>query len=465
MAIERRVPNRVRQFRIFSIGLALLGVVVFWAMHVAFTRQLDAMIGDETQTLIDEYRTGGDRELREAIAEREMSRSPTRMVYAVFAPDGRKLYGTLRTERPRPGLHDILFNDPGEGPDPARALAIDIAPEQRLVVAADREWIERIDKTVIEVFVAAFVAASLIAFAGALMFGGYLRRRLRAISGTAEAIIGGDIRERMPVSARRDEFDQLASTLNRMLDRIEGLLENLRQVSSDVAHDLRTPLAGLRNRLELGASRSNGGNIDAAVLEDAIVRVDEVLSLFAAILRIAEVESGETRRFFAPVDLSALATELAESFAPVVLDSGRTLLWSIEPGLTIEGDRELLSQAGINLIENAQRHTPDGTIIRLTLVSAGPRACLQVVDNGPGVAKADRDKIVKRFGRLDRSRNTSGYGLGLNLVAAVAKLHDGRLLLKDANPGLSATLELPRAERSSVTGKPAREEKDGDLDE
>ena len=117
-------------------------------------------------------------------------------------------------------------------------------------------------------------------------------------------------------------------------------------------------LPRLRNRLEQGASRSTGGNIDAAVLEDAIARVDEVLSLFAAILRIAEVESGETRRFFAPVDLSALATELAESFAPVVLDSGRTLLWSIEPGLTIEGDRELLSQAGINLIENAQRHTP-----------------------------------------------------------------------------------------------------------
>jgi signal transduction histidine kinase len=434
-------------FGIFSIGLAMLGLVVFWAMHVAFTRQLDAMISDETQTLIDEYRRGGDRELREAIAEREMSHSPTRMLYAVFAPDGRKLYGALQTARPMPGLHDILFIDPSEGPDPARAQAVDITPTQRLVVAADREWIERIDKTVIEVFAAAFVAASLLAFAGALMFGNYLRRRLRSISGAAEAIIGGDIRERMPVSSRRDEFDQLASTLNRMLDRIEGLLENLRQVSSDVAHDLRTPLARLRNRLEQGASHSAGGSVDAAVLEDAIVRVDEVLSLFAAILRIAEVESGETRRFFAPVDLSALATELAESFVPVALDSGRTLLWSVEPGLTIEGDRELLSQAGINLLENALRHTPAGTIIRLTLVSAVAHACFQVVDNGPGVAKADRDKVVKRFGRLDRSRNTGGYGLGLNLVAAVAKLHGGRLLLNDASPGLSATLELPRADQ------------------
>ena len=219
------------------------------------------------------------------------------------------------------------------------------------------------------------------------MFGGYLRRRLRSISGTAEAIIGGDIRERMPVSARGDEFDQLASTLNRMLDRIEGLLENLRQVSSDVAHDLRTPLARLRNRLEQGTSAD--GTVDAAVLEDAIVEVDEVLSLFSAILRIAEVESGETRRFFAPVDLSALAAELAESIAPVVDRQRPNHAWSIEPGLTVKGDRELLSQAGINLLENAQRHTPAGTIIRLTLTSAGSVACLQVVDNGPGVAKAD----------------------------------------------------------------------------
>jgi signal transduction histidine kinase len=319
---------------------------------------------------------------------------------------------------------------------------LDLSPTERLLVAADREWIERIDATVLELFGAAFIAACLLGLGSAVVLGSYLRRRLNAISGTAKAIIGGDIRERMPVGARRDEFDQLASTLNRMLDRIEGLLENLRQVSSDIAHDLRTPLARLRNRLEQGALPGGEGTA-ALVIEDAIKRVDDVLSLFAAILRIAEVEAGETRRYFAPVDLSALVNDLAESYAPAIQDGGRSLLWSIDPELTVTGDRELLAQATINLIENAQRHTPPGTLIRVTLIAVDDHVCLRVLDDGPGVSKADLGRIVKRFARLERSRSTAGYGLGLNFVTAVAKLHGGRLLLENRG-GLAATLELPR---------------------
>lgn len=427
----------------FALATALLGLVMFWAMHVAFTRQLDATVTDEAQTIANEYRADSGGELGEAIAEREASRSPTRLLYAVFAPNGRRLYGTLNTSRPMLGLHDIRFIDPREGPDLARGVAVDLSPHERLLVAADREWIERTDRTVVIVFACGFIGVCLLGAAGAALFGAYLRRRLNSISGGAEAIIAGDIRGRMPVGPRRDEFDQLAATLNRMLDRIEGLLDNLRQVSSDIAHDLRTPLARLRNRLEQGASECAGEGPASAVLEDAIHRVDEVLSLFAAILRIAEVESGETRRLFARVDVSALATELAESYAPAVRDEGRTLIWSIEPGLTVTGDRELLAQAGANLLENAQRHTPEGTLIRLTLAAVGDRVCLQVVDNGPGVAKADRGRIVERFKRLDQSRNTAGYGLGLNLVSAIAKLHGGRLTFGDSRPGLAATIELP----------------------
>lgn len=425
------------------LGLALLGVLVFVAMHIAFTRQLDAMIADETRTLVDEYHADGARELGEAIAEREASRSPQRLMYAVFAPDGRRIYGTLQTKRPTLGLHDLEFIDPGEGPDAGRGLAVDLSPRERLLVAADREWIERIDRTLLELFGAAFVAACVLGFGSALVLARYLQRRLRSISKTAEAIIGGDIRERMPVSARRDEFDQLAATLNRMLDRIEGLVENLREVSSDIAHDLRTPLARLRNRLESGALAIHGGTA-AEVVHDAIERVDEVLSLFGAILRIAEVEGGESRRRFAPVHMSALVLELAESYAPAIHDGGRTLLWSVEPRLTVVGDRELIAQAGVNLLENAQRHTPEGTIIRMTLTEVGECVCLRVVDNGPGVARSDLGRIVKRFARLDQSRSTAGYGLGLNLVSAIARLHRGKLLLQ-GDGGFSAIVELPRA--------------------
>jgi len=427
-------------FLTFAGGLALLGLVVFGVMHVAFVGQLDAMVSDEAQTLVDEYHAGGMGEIKEAIAVRESSRSPTRMLFAVFAPDGRRIAGKLDTPRPNLGVHDIIFIDPSEGPDSGRGIAIDLSPRERLLVAADREWVERIDGTVITVFAVAFLAACAVAFGGALWFGSYLRRRINSISNTAKVIIGGDIRERMPVSGRRDEFDELAETLNRMLDRIEGLLDNLRQVSSDVAHDLRTPLSRLRTHLE----HSKHVRTDPKeVVDGAIAQLDHVLSLFAAILRISEVEAGETRRYFTTVDLSALTTELAESFAPAVQDHGRTLIWSIAPALNVQGDRELLAQAAINLIENAQRHTPLETVIRLTLTDVDNCVCLQVMDDGPGVATVDLPRIIRRFARLEASRNTAGYGLGLNLVSAVAKLHRGRLILKNNAPGLSATIELP----------------------
>ena len=427
-------------FIVFAVGLALLGLVVSGVMHIAFVRQLDATVSDEAQTLVGEYRSGGAGELKEAIAVRESSRLPARLLYAVFAPDGHRIAGSLRTARPPVGIHDIVFLDPTEGPDSGRGVAIDLSPGERLLVAADREWVERIDRTVISVFVGAFLIACLIAFGGAILFGHYLRRRLNSISSTAKAIIAGDIRERMCLSGRNDEFDELAATLNRMLDRIEGLLENLQQVSSDVAHDLRTPLSRLRTQLELSKQVSAD---PFEVVDAAIAQLDHVLSLFAAILRIAEVEAGETRRYFAALDLTGLTTDLAESYAPAVQDQDRSLLWSIEPGIAVFGDRDLLAQATINLIENAQRHTPAGTMIRLTLVGAGDLVCLQVVDNGPGVPTRDLPRIVKRFARLETSRNAPGYGLGLNLVSAVAKLHGGRLILRDSAPGLSATIELP----------------------
>ena len=247
-------------------------------------------------------------------------------------------------------------------------------------------------------------------------------------------------------------------------EAIEGLLENLRQVSSDVAHDLRTPLARLRTRLEEGALKAASGESTAAVIEESIGNVDEVLSLFAAILRIAEVEAGQTRRYFKTVDLSELLTDLADSYAPAIEDGGRTLRSSMESAVAVEGDRELLAQAVINLVENAQRHTPPGSSIRLTLTSSATTAFVQVTDDGPGVPPRELGSIPKRFSRLETSRSTPGYGLGLNLVRAVAKLHDGRLVLKNADPGLSAVIELPKAEQladSEEDGFPERSGKEG----
>lgn len=431
-----------------SVGLALLGIIVFAAMHIAFGRQLDATVSDEARTLQDEYSRGGNTELAKEIAEREAPSSSTNMLYAVFGPDGRRLYGSLLTKRPRPGLHTIDFRDPQEGPDEARAITVDLSPKERLVVAIDDDWLEDIEGLIVVIFIVGFGGSVVMGFGGALVLGSYLQRRIHSISSSAEAIVRGDIRRRMPVGRRKDEFDQLAATLNRMLDRIEGLLESLRQVSTDIAHDLRTPLARLRNSLERGAIHS--GQRDELVA-DAIAQLDQVLSLFAAILRVAEVESGETKRFFGPVDVSALLIDLAESYAPAFEDKGRTLLWSIDADLQVNGDRELLAQAMVNLLENAQRHTPRGAIVRMSATSAGATVFMQVADNGPGVPKSDLERVTKRFARLESSRNTPGHGLGLSLVTAVAKLHGGRLELRQLGQGLSATIQIPRTSAPPAT--------------
>ena len=422
----------------------MFGVIVLAVMHFALIARIDSSLSDEVHTLSAEYASGGDRELGEAIVDRQATWSMTRMLYGVYASDGRRIMGSFSASMQPPGFSTAAFYDPHDRRhESARVLSVDLKAGKRLVVAADLDSIEPIETTVLTVLAFALAGVFILGALGAMILGSYLRLRLNSINLSAQAIIGGDISKRMPVGARGDEFDQLGTTLNRMLDRIEGLLDNLRQVSSDIAHDLRTPLSRLRARLEQGLSTCERSR--TVLVEEAIERVDDVLSLFAAILRIAEVESGETKRLFKLVDLSALVAQLSESYTLSFEDQDRTLLSSIEPEMTVNGDRELIAQAVINLLENAQRHTSPGAIVRITLVRAGPFACIAVVDNGAGVPTSQLHRITQRFARLETDRKTPGHGLGLSLVTAVAALHGGRLVLRNVEPGLSAVFEIPIA--------------------
>jgi signal transduction histidine kinase len=280
----------------YSLALALaivaLACAVYFAADASFRGQQDGAIAEESAGLVRDFTDEGLGELRTEIAAREAGGASNAFGYALFDAGGRRIIGALATPRPPAGWHDIIFVDPHEGPDPARAYARDLPGGMRLVVASDSEAVERIDATILALFSGAFVLVILLGVIGALILGGYLRRRLGRISGTAQAIVSGDLERRIPVSARRDEFDQLALALNTMLDRIAHLLDNLRQVSSDVAHDLRTPLARLRNQLT--DTLDSGGDAAAtrAALKRAIGQSDDLLALFAAILRISEVEGG-----------------------------------------------------------------------------------------------------------------------------------------------------------------------------
>ena len=422
----------------FVLATLLLGLLVYLAAHAALVRQLDAQIESAAFDLRARYADDGRQDLIESIRARERLRSVNELGFALFGADGRRVAGRLDTPRPSVGWSNITFVDPEEGSDPARALAIDLPDGTRLVVAADREPLEAIDQRILTIFGIASLAILVLGIAGGLILGAYLRGRIERIGQTAEAIVLGDLTSRMPVGPRGDEFDDLARTLNRMLDQIERLMDNLRQVSSDVAHDLRTPLASLRNYLDRALTSPSERD---ANLRSALERSDELLALFGAILRISEVERGSARRNFGKVNLSELVGDLCESYAPAIEDSGRSLSCQPQNDFTIEGDRGLIAQMLVNLLDNALRHTPPGAHINVKLVTADTGR-IEISDNGPGIPEADRDRVLQRFVRLESSRTTTGHGLGLNMVSAIARLHDWTLEIGDNAPGLRVRIYL-----------------------
>jgi signal transduction histidine kinase len=363
--------------------------------------------------------------------------------YALFDHTGRGIAGGLDIARPPLGFSSVHFHDLGGEWEFGRAKAIDLRDGSRLVVALDSEGVEAIDRTMLTLFVIAFAAVVTIGSIGALMLGRYLHKRLSAISQAARAIVGGDGKRRIAISPRGDEFDEVALELNAMLDRIERLMENLRQVSSDIAHDLRTPLVRLRGQLDL-IGRADGAE------QRAIELVDEVLALFTTILRIAEVEGGKLDDYFTRVGLSAHVDNIADAYASAFMDSGHIFSWTIEPEIAVLGDRGLLAQAVANLLDNARVHTPSGTCIRLELAASDSVVHLTIKDNGPGVSASEREQLLRRFFRAEASRTTPGNGLGLTLVAATTTAHGGTVTIEDAQPGLSVTITLPCLENLDV---------------
>lgn len=440
----RSAANRIALVTFFAYALALLvlGVAVFFATHTAFSRQLDGNIEQTANALRGEYRDDGIRGVTEAVSQLH-NPGPISLGTALFAPDGRRIAGNLKTDMPAPGWQQIVFADPLEGPDPARAKITLLPGGYRLVVAADLESLEAIDRTILTMFAAATGALLLLGIVGALLLAAYLRRRLGGIEVTAAAIIAGDLRQRAHVGEAGDEFDRVAASLNAMLDRIAGLIANLRQVTGDLAHDLRTPLSRLRNNLETmrmdPACRTN-----PVSLEEAVDQADDLLVLFEAILRISELEEGRLRKAFRPVDLSRLVSELGEAHIPLAEDLHHTLHVSTDAELWVQGDRELIAQAAINLIENALRHTPPGAMVELTAFAQTDQVVVRVKDNGPGIPAHEHERVVQRFVRLEASRSTAGHGLGLSLVRAIADMHGGTLALGDADPGLVAELRFAR---------------------
>jgi signal transduction histidine kinase len=273
-------------------------------------------------------------------------------------------------------------------------------------------------------------------------------KRIDTIRDTSTKIMSGNLSERVPITKRNDEFDGLARNLNAMLDRIEQLLQGLKEVTDNVAHDLKTPLTRLRNQAE-GALRDTASpQTRERALETVIEESDKLIQTFNALLMIARVEAGAPSGALTEIDISPIVADVAELYTPVAEDEGIEVSTDIAEGVLLRANRELIGQAMVNLLENAMKYAKpeDGSTGRISigLEKIDANVVITVADNGPGIPEADRIRVLERFVRLEKSRSEQGSGLGLALVNAVARLHGGRFRIEDNSPGVRAVLELPQ---------------------
>jgi signal transduction histidine kinase len=418
----------------------------------------------EAVALADEYRAT-DAATAAASIERRLRRGGL-SYYLLQGGNGAWIAGNIAPVEPIKGFvevqvqlqspEDNAINHETENRRHALGYGVLLSDGVFVMVADDVGRMDNARRAIRTAFVFAAGTSTFLAILGGLLLSGGFLRRIDAINRTAAQIMGGSLASRVLVRPHGDEIDSLAANLNTMLDRIQSLMENLQQVSSDVAHDLRTPLARLRQNLE-------SARVSATTVEDfriatdaAIAETDGMLATFSALLRIAQIESGSRKAGFASVDLSELVELVETTFQPVAEDTGHRLLSRIEAGAAITGDRELLLQLMTNLVENAIHHTPPGSAIELSLRQEGDEVLAAVSDDGPGIPPEEREKVFRRFYRRETSRTTPGSGLGLALVAAIAKLHDAEISLGDNGPGLLVEIRFHAAidlKRGRATGE------------
>lgn len=464
--LRKRAPLILRSstFRLALLYVLLLGISVvvllgfiYWSTAGYMDRQATATIEAEITGLAEQYRQRGLTGLTALIAER-MARDPSgSSVYLVVDDKLERILGNL--DRWPPELPDaegwMRFRLRERGPDQteehdARAKVFLLRGELRLLVGRDIRDLEATRAIIINALTWGLAITAAMALLGSWLMSASLVRRLESINQTSREIMEGDLSRRITVNGSGDDFDQLSVNLNRMLERIETLMAGVRQVSDNIAHDLRTPLTRLRNKLELLGLEVPCSGASRTLAEETIADADEMLATFNALLRIARIESGSRRAAFAPIDLAVLVGDVAELYEPVAADRSQSLDLRVSGPVWVFGDRDLLFQALTNLVDNAIKYTQSSGRIILSVGSEATRAWVVVADNGPGIPSKLLELVFRRFFRGDGSRSTPGSGLGLSLVHAVAQLHHATIDLADNQPGLRVILSFAPANRPVV---------------
>jgi signal transduction histidine kinase len=464
------VTALAKLFRATAFRLTLVYLLVF-ALFAAFllgyfalntrrliTEEITGTVDAEITGLSEQYNQGGIRRLVFVIETR--SRRPGSSLYLVTAPSGEGLAGNIGSLAPgvlaKPGWLETAYRrleEPETAEHHALVRVLQLPGGFRLLVGRDLEERERLFDIIATAGRWSVAIVIILGIAGGVFVSKRVLNRVDAMTHTAETIMAGDLTGRLPIAGSGDELDRLASNLNAMLERIEALMRGLKEVSDNVAHDLRTPLTRLRNRAEeaLRTAKDEAGYRSG--LEATIEESDGLIRTFNALLMIARAESGEAREGMSEFDAADVAHDVSELYEPLADTKGLALRVEATPA-PVKGNRELVSQALANLVDNAIKYAADSHVhavngaapeILVTAGAEGDRIKLSVRDPGPGIPESDRTHVIERFVRLEQSRTKPGSGLGLSLASAVARLHGGELKLEDNAPGLKAVLDLPRA--------------------
>ena len=460
MGLDTRYVPRLDLFRstsfrlvalylaVFTLSVLILGAVVYYNVGRQIELENVERVTVEPRTLVALTHA---RDFSTFIAEvQARSARAGALDYRLEDASGKTLAGDLppstrsdnkyqegwtRVAQPETGA------DADADTDWDRALATRLDNGALLLVGYGLGGVEDARHAVLTAFEWALAATLGLGTMGGILLSGNFLRRIDEMSAAARGIADGNLKQRIPVSGRNDDIERLAGTFNHMFDRLEALMEANRHVSHDIAHDLRRPLTKIMRTLETARLSSSlddaKGGMDAAIAE-----IHVVLDTFNALLRIAQIETGSRRAGFRPLDFAAVAREVAEAFQPAADDDGKRLTIETSTPLQLAGDQELLSQLVANLIDNALRYCPLGASIEVRSEKRAGFSTLIVSDSGPGVPADERKRIFERFYRIDPARTTSGNGLGLSLVSAIAQLHGMEIVVEDNNPGLRIVLRL-----------------------
>jgi signal transduction histidine kinase len=456
---------RTQAFRIvlvyaalFAFSVAALLFFTYWNTRRVLDAQTDQTIQAEITGLNEQYQHLGLQGLYQTVVNR--TQHAGQALY-LLADHQHHIYAGNLDAWPTitdSGASSIEFDYVPFGSSQthrARGKLFAVLPSNYMLLVAqdlhDRDVIQRMFTTTLPWTVGAIL---LLGLAGGGLLSRNMLRKLDDINRISGEIIAGNLNLRIPVSSAHDEFDAMAENLNRMLDRVERLMKGMREVTDSVAHDLRTPLNRLRNRLEESLARLHASGQSAAEIESAIAETDKLIATFNALLLIAETDAGTARGAMALLDLGPVAADICELYEPFAEEKQVRLNLLKAGEAMIEGNRSLISQALANLVDNAIKYTPPGGMVTVRSASGPAHVDLVVADSGPGIPAADRGRVTERFVRLEASRNSPGTGLGLSLVASVAHFHGAQLLLEDNGPGLRAILRFPKPVMRPVAARP-----------